>query len=318
MAEDVAATSATNFGIRFPVDEHDCLHFAQSLKELGHQIYFVNWMDLGINEFERMFSYNNSEFVRPINLRDMDMIFVYKMEGFYADIPRFKRMLDRFAQANVINDLATIRHNLDKSYLWQLEKFGIRIIPSYRIPEISERIEQGENFVIKPLKGERGKGIFLARTKAELAPIRGEDEQYFAQQFMPSIRQGERSLVFLGHKYQHAVIKHPSAENKAEFRCNESLGGTVAIYEPTSEEIDFCQRVLKTYEDMGYPVHFSRIDVINSEAGSILLEAELLNPSIYANYSNKGKQFGDRLALYFDQYMSVKKKASRLWKEFCF
>jgi glutathione synthase/RimK-type ligase-like ATP-grasp enzyme len=312
MAEDVAETSAANFGIRYPVDEHDCLHFALSLKELDHQVYFVNWMDLGASEFERMFSYNRSEFVRPVNIRDMDMIFVYKMEGFYADVNRFNRMLDRFADANVINDVATIRHNLAKSYLWQLEEKGVRTIPSYRINEVRNRIDQGESFVIKPLKGERGKGIFLAHSNAELATISDEEDQYFAQEFMPSIRDGERSLVFLGHEYQHAVIKHPSAKNTTEFRCNESLGGTVAIYEPTNKEIDFCQNVLKTYEDLGYPVHFSRVDVIGSSAGPVLLEAELLNPSIYANYSRKGKQFGDRIAKYFDQFMRARQKASRL------
>lgn len=312
MAEDVTKTSTSNFGLRYPVDEHDCLHFAQSLKELGHQVYFVNWMDLGVVEFERMFNYNDTKFVRPLQIRDMDLIFVYKMEGFYGDLARFDTMLDRFAQTNVINDIATIRHNLDKSYLWQLSEKGIRTIPSYRIHELSDRLAGGERFVIKPLKGERGKGIFLAETRAALEPVIGQEDQYFAQEFMSSIRNGERSLVFLGHEYQHAVIKHPSPTDQEEFRCNESLGGTVAIYEPDAEEIAFCQNVLKVYEDLGYPVHFSRIDLISSEAGPVLLEAELLNPSIYANYSDKGKQYGDRIAKYFEQFMCVNQKAKML------
>ncbi len=309
MAEDTAATTAENFGIRYPVDEYDCLDFAQSLKDIGHQIYFVNWKDLESNEFRRMFDFNNSEFVTPVPIDNFDLIFVYKMEGFYSDIPRFTSMLDRFEVTNVINDPATIRHNLSKSYLWELAKLGINVIPSFHLNEIHDRIENGERFVVKPFRGERGKGVFLAKSKKDLRAIAGEEDCYFAQEFMEDIRDGERSLVFLGHEYQHAVIKHPSAANKSEFRCNESLGGTVAIYEPTEKELSFCKTVLQTYEELGCPVHFSRVDILRSSNGPVLLEAELLNPSIYANYSLKGKQFGNRLANYFEQLIANHQRA---------
>jgi glutathione synthase/RimK-type ligase-like ATP-grasp enzyme len=309
MAEDTAATTAENFGIRYPVDEYDCLDFAQSLKDIGHQIYFVNWKDLEANEFQRMFDYNNSEFVRPVLINKFDLIFVYKMEGFYSDIPRFTSMLDRFEVTSVINDTATIRHNLSKNYLWQLAERDVDVIPCFYLREINERIEKGERFVVKPLRGERGKGIFLANSKKDLRTIAGEEDFYFAQEFMECIQDGERSLVFLGHEYQHAVIKHPSATNKAEFRCNESLGGTVAIYEPTEKELSFCKKVLQTYEELGYPAHFSRIDILNSSDRPVLLEAELLNPSIYANYSKEGKEFGLRLANYFEQFIAKNRRS---------
>ncbi|MHB1198211.1 MAG: ATP-grasp domain-containing protein [Polaromonas sp.] len=326
MAEDAAATSASNFGIRYAVDEYDCLHFAQALKEMGHQVYFVNWLDLDLDldldlnldrnlpasQFKRMFSFNNSAFISARNICDMDMIFVYKMEGFYTDIARFDRMLERFSKSNVINDIATIRHNMDKSYLWQLQQKGVEIIPSFQVAEIMDTIGGGAKFVIKPFRGERGKDIFLATARADLDKIKGRESDYFAQKFMPSIRNGERSLVFLGHQFQHAVIKYPSAKNINEFRCNESLGGTVAVYQPTGAEIDFCQNVLIKYEELGYPVHFSRVDIIDSGQDNrpLLLEAELLNPSVYANYSRKGEEFGAKLAAYFDRFMQAKRKAA--------
>lgn len=303
MAEDTAATSASNFEIKYRVDEHDCLHFAESLKTIGHQIYFVNWKDLNGREFKRTFSFNSCEFVSPVPVDEMDLIFVYKMEGFLSDLARFHRMLDRFEGLNVINDIATIRHNLDKSYLWELGAGGIKIIPSYPIHEAADRLSSGERLVIKPLKGERGERVFLANGLPDLAVIRGSEDEYFAQAFMPGIRDGERSLVFLGHEYQHAVIKRPSASDPHEFRCNESLGGTVAVYEPTAEEMLFAGRVLDAYEALGYPVHFGRVDLLQSSDGPVLLEAEFMNPSIYANHSNKGKQFGDRIAAYFDEFL---------------
>ena len=300
MAEDPGATSSgSHFAIRYAVDEHDCLHFAESLKATGHDVYFVNWMDLSGREFERMFSYNRAAFVAPVPIEKLDLVFVYKMEGFLYDLPRFYRMLDCFSASRTINDPATIRHNLDKTYLRELGGRGVRIIPSYAVGEAAERLREGQPLVIKPLKGERGNRVFLARQPSDLDSIGGMKDQFFAQDFIPGIGEGERSLVFLGHEFQHAVIKHP---RPGEFRCNESLGGTVAVHEPSAEELDCAARVLRTYEALGYPVHFSRVDLLTSENGPLLLEAELVNPSIYANYSGKGRQFGESIAVYFDRF----------------
>ncbi len=308
MAEDVEQSTDTLFALKFSVDEYDSLHFAQSLKDLGHQVYFVNWRDLEIGteiaEFNRMYRFNTESYEKPVALDKFDLIFVYKMEGFYDDPARFSEMLSSFAYTNVVNKIETIKHNLNKSYLWELEKNNIRIIPSFKIADITERLEQGEAFVIKPLCGERGNQIFLAKNQSDLKTIEGREEAFMAQQFMPEIWDGERSLVFLGHEFQLAVIKKPKQMGD-EFRCNESLGGTVAVYEPTDQEISFAKNVLKVYEAMGYPVHFSRVDILQVKGAPILLEAELLNPSMYANYSNKGQAFGKELARYFDRLIKA-------------
>jgi glutathione synthase/RimK-type ligase-like ATP-grasp enzyme len=312
MAEDVEKSTATEFALKYAVDEHDSLHFAQSLKELGHQVYFVNWRDLQLDsmvdssagaQFDRMYSYNDSAFVAPVALSEFDLVFVYKMEGFYRDSQRFNEMLGCFSHCKVINDIGTIKHNFNKSYLWQLQERDVRIIPSFKVCDIKDRLSQGERFVVKPLCGERGNEIFLAHQPIDLIAIEGSEDAFFAQQFMPEIWQGERSLVFLGDQFQHAVIKLPSRANQSEFRCNESLGGTVDVYDPTEQEIDFAKHILRVYEGLGYPSHFSRVDILSVDDSPMLLEAELLNPSMYANYSKKGEAFGKQVALYFDQFI---------------
>jgi glutathione synthase/RimK-type ligase-like ATP-grasp enzyme len=303
MAEDLSASTSSSFALKFAVDEHDCLHFAQALKALGHQVFFVNWQDLEAKQFKRMFCFNDSQYVDPVELESFDLAFVYKMEGFYFDLPKFYAMLDRLSTAcgAVVNNVRTIRHNIDKHYLWQLAEAGVATIPSFKLDESAKLLDRDKAFVLKPFFGERGNGILLVKDSADLLEIRNKEHLYFAQKFMPEIRAGERSLVFLGKSFSHAVIKHPAADNPSEFRCNESLGGTVAVYHPQQEEIAFCERVLTEYENSGYPVHFSRIDILSTENGPVLLEAELLNPSVYANYSNIGAAFGAKLAAYFDQ-----------------
>jgi glutathione synthase/RimK-type ligase-like ATP-grasp enzyme len=310
MAEERESTRDDYFAVKYKVDEHDCFDFSNGLKALGHDVFFANWDDLDGREFKRMFHDNEKKFIAPPALAQMDLIFVYKMEGFYFDLKRFFRMLQTFAGASqlVVNHPATIHHNIDKRYLWDLEQKGIRVIPTHNIDaSLCERLAGGAPFVLKPIRGERGMGVMLVKTPDELSVIKGKEDEYLAQDYMPDIRDGERSLVFLGFEYQHAVIKKPSAGNPQEFRCNESLGGTVAVYEPSREELDFARKTLEAYESLNCPIHYSRIDLIQTRSGPALMEAELINPSIYANYSGKGVEFGKKIARYFHQLLTADK-----------
>jgi glutathione synthase/RimK-type ligase-like ATP-grasp enzyme len=302
MAEEREETTASHFAVKYRVDEYDCFDFSRGLQALHHNVFFANWDDLRERQFVRMFHDNSKRFIAPVALEEMDLIFVYKMEGFYFNLPRFFQMVQTFADASplVINHPATIRHNIDKRYLWELEKKGVRVVPTHPLDaRVRSRLLAGEAFVIKPIRGERGRDVMLVRSLDDLAAIEGSEDEYLAQNFMPSIRDGERSLVFLGFEYQHAVLKNPAPRNPQEFRCNESLGGTVAVYDPTPDELKFGVQVLEAYQSLGCPVHYSRIDLIQTGDGPTLIEAELINPSIYANYSQKGAQFGHRIAHYF-------------------
>jgi glutathione synthase/RimK-type ligase-like ATP-grasp enzyme len=206
-----------------------------------------------------------------------------------------------FAEAAplVINHPATIRHNIDKRYLLELEQREILVPPTQLMNDsVRERVARGEPFVLKPISGERGKGVTLVKTPDELAAIEGLDDAYLAQDYIPGVRAGERSLVFLGFEYQHAFLRRPS--NPQEFRCNESQGATVVRYEPTAAEMDFALRTLGAYESFGCPVHYSRIDLIESDRGPMLMEAELINPSVFARYLGRGSEFAKSIAAYFD------------------
>ena len=302
LAEEPAATTNDNFAVQYSVDEEDCLEFSRALQAQGFDVYFVNWNDLERGRFQRMFSDNRKQFVMPREIDDFDLVFIYKMEGFLLDHPRFRRILRQLeaSPALLVNDPATIRHNMDKRYLWDLERNGVRILPTYAVNgTIRSRLTAGERFIVKPARGERGGDVFCARSPADLDVIAGRESDFLAQVYEPAVRDGERSLVFLGHEFQHAVLKRPSAADPDEFRCNESVGGTVEVLDPTPQDLDFARQVLAVYGALGFPIHFSRVDTFVSQDGPVLLEAELLNPSIYANYSGKGAAFSESLAGYF-------------------
>ncbi len=315
LAEEAASTTTDHFAVKFSVDEEDCFEFSRALQARGFEVYFVNWNDFEQDRFQRMFLDNEKRFVIPRDIEDFDLAFVYKMEGFLLDHPRFRRLLHRLeeAPALVVNDPATIRHNMDKRYLWDLERKGVRILPTHAVDAtIRSRLAAGERFVVKPARGERGDGVFLARSPADLDLLAGREGDFLAQVYEPAVRDGERSLVFLGREFHHAVLKRPSAADPDEFRCNESLGGTVEVFDPSGQDLDFARQVLTAYSALGFPIHFSRIDFFVSQDGPVLLEAELLNPSIYANYSGKGRAFSESLACYFDGLLADRLIAPQL------
>jgi glutathione synthase/RimK-type ligase-like ATP-grasp enzyme len=301
LAEETELTRDDYFAVKLKVDDGDCYDFSAELQALGHEVFFANWDDLDGREFSRMFHDNARKFITPPSLSSMDLIFVYKMEGFYFDLPRFFRMVRTFADAAplVVNDPATIRHNIDKRYLLELERRGILVPPTQLMNDsVRERVARGEAFVLKPISGERGGGVMLAAKPDDLAAIEGHEEEYLAQDYIPGVRDGEISFVFLGFECQFAFVKRPS--DPEEFRCNVSQGGTAVLYEPTAAEMDFALRTLRAYESFGCPIHYSRIDLIRSDRGPMLMEAELINPSIFARYFDRGEEFGKKIAAYFD------------------
>jgi len=315
LAEDRDASTGDHFAVLHRVDEHDCLWFAAALRDRGHDVWFVNWRDVNAERgtLRRAFCSKLRRFELDVPLGRFDLAFVYKMEGFLRDPPGFFAMVEAFERCcgTVVNAPATIRGNVDKSYLLALAAAGIPVIPSWRADaaDVIEALQsRGESAVVKPLRGERGEGIVRldaaageARWRHVLASL--DLSATLVQRFEPGIREGERSLVFLGHTFQHAVIKRPNPADPSEFRCNESLGGTVHAHRPTADEVHVAARVLRTAESLGWPVRFSRIDLVPGEAGPLLMEAELLNPSVYASYLGRGEAFGRALADYFETLM---------------
>ncbi len=318
LAEDEAASTGGHFGVLHRVDEHDCLSFAAALRDRGHSVWFVNWRDVDLDgrTLRRAFHSNRGRYEQGVDLRRFDLAFVYKMEGFLHDQPRFFAMVEAFEQccATVVNAPATIRSNIHKSYLFDLAAAGIPVIPSWRLSPaggdpVGALFSDGRSAVVKPWRGERGQGVLRLDPDAGEARWRDtlralDPAAHFVQRFEPGIRAGERSLAFLGHDFQHAVIKLPNPDDPSEFRCNESLGGKVWRHIPSEEELDFAACVLRTAESLGWPVRFSRIDLVQGEAGPLLMEAELLNPSVYANYLGRGEVFGQALADYFETLMA--------------
>ena len=295
--EDRSKTTNDNMALLHKIEEDDCRHFATELDALGYQTGFANWEDYD-GQFHRVFVPGSREWRDTVDPAQTDLVFFYKMEEFLNNTQRFLQMVSAVGdQTVVINHPDTISHNMSKRYLLDLAERGIPTIPTFSLQEALDQAESPTGYIVKPWIAERGNHQYRAGSKQELAQLLEQHpalaETHLAQPFDPSIQHGERSLVYLGYDFEHAVIKTPQ---EGEYQANGSQGAKVVPYKPDRHELELAEATLTAYPT---PVFFSRIDI----AGGRIMEAECLNPSIFANWVGRGEVYGKSFARHVDEFL---------------
>lgn len=205
------------------------------------------------------------------------------------------------AKVPLLNSRSTCRWNMDKSYLRQLARTGVPIIPTLWLDRLDlatlefclQRFEAHQGFVVKPRVGANADNLFvLDDTRnmwAEAARV-FENQALMAQPFLPSIQSlGEYSLFYFGDAYSHAILKRPQA---GDCRVQEEHGGTITAVKAPPEVKSLAERSLEAINSaLGETLLYARIDVVQLDDGSFaLIEAELIEPSLYFSFDPESPQ----------------------------
>lgn len=162
--------------------------------------------------------------------------------------------------ANVWNPVNIVRRNSKKTYLFDLEKKGIPIIPT------------ACEFVTKPIVGNSALGVSKSSQKGE----------FLWQPLVPEVMaEGEYSFVFIGGKLTHAVLKTPK---KGDFRANVQFGATEKRITPSKILARQAQRVLDAIDTN---LLYARVDGINRNGTFLLMELELIEPHLFFDMNPK-------------------------------
>jgi hypothetical protein len=144
----------------------------------------------------------------------------------------------------VINDLSTLRWNLNKKYLFELRQQHLPVIPSLCVSPSSPDDELSllelmdllgsEELVVKPVQS-AGAWRTLRVNRQNLEEVNRDfsewrrEQDFLVQAFMPEImEEGEWSFIFFSGQYSHALIKRAKA---GDFRVQSDHGGTVHAIE---------------------------------------------------------------------------------------
>ena len=198
----------------------------------------------------------------------------------------FFGVLDRVeaSSARLFNDLETMRWNADKRYLGELAERGLNVVAT----EFGSRLDAevfgslrhrfGTDLVLKPAVSASAEDTFLLRDGDDpsyaLAKLDGRT--WLAQPFMQGIvDEGEYSLIYFDGELSHALLK---VTGEGDFRVQESWGGTIR---PVDVELRLRQRSDEVMRALPADLLYSRIDFVRDGDDFALIEAELIEPSLY-------------------------------------
>jgi hypothetical protein len=265
------------------------------LKDLGWKASFISWHN------------------QKVNWNDYQAVIIRSPWDYQDNAEQFLQVLKNIqaSSAHLENSLAIIEWNIDKIYLRTLEKNKVNIVPTlWRDNFEAQQLESyfshfgQQQIVIKPRISANADNTFWLKQENYNNHINALTEvfanrQFMVQPFMQNIvDEGEYSLFYFNGQYSHAILKSPKAN---DFRVQEEHGGQIVTIAPDSLLLEEATNTMQVLSSIHQVPLYARVDFVRDQQGFALMEAELIEPSLYFNMDS---QSAKRFALAFEQRMN--------------
>ncbi len=202
----------------------------------------------------------------------------------------FMAWLDRLqGHPCVLNDLETLRWNIDKHYLADLEAAGVPIVPTVFVEQgagtsLPEALEQlgTRSAVIKPAVSGAARETYKVTPQTLEAHATAfarlcADRAMMVQPYMPGIvEHGEVTVVAMQGQATHAVLKRAKP---GDFRVQDDHGGTVHAHDAAADELELARAALAV---AGRVPVYGRVDMVRDPEGiPRVMELELIEPELW-------------------------------------
>lgn len=190
---------------------------------------------------------------------------------------------------NLENPFDVIKYSTDKHYLKDLETKGVRIVPSVFCDVGQEPVFPEEDFVVKPCVGagsidaERYASADIDLARRHVSALHAKGRDVLIQPYIESVDVvGERALIFVDGKYCHAMTKSAMLNTAALDRTSLFRREQMASASGEDDAISFALDIFDQleYKDLLY----SRVDLVGTSEGWMLMELELVEPSLFLSY----------------------------------
>lgn len=232
-----------------------------------------------------------------------DLVVIRSCWNYHLHPEKFIQWLDQVESQKVklFNSAKTVRWNLHKGYLKELEQKGVPLPETIWLKKgkganLSQLItgKNWEKAVVKPAISATAFNTFLvSRAEANQQQLKFAEQLQRAdtliQKFMPEVQQeGEWSLIFFDKKFSHAVIKRPAAK---DFRVQNDFGGTAELASPRPFVLEQALKILSLIDE---PLLYTRVDGVVSNNQFLLMELELIEPMLFlADGKDAAKRFAE-------------------------
>ncbi len=205
--------------------------------------------------------------------------------------------LDEFLEwsnrvANLLNAPAVVAWNTDKHYLADLADAGVPTVPSkFFAPGERVRVPKGE-VVVKPAIGAGSVGAQrfnqAGAAREHAAALHDAGSTVLVQPYDPRVEDGETALVFLAGEQSHAFTKGPMLPAAGERPVFDPSGTyaeeSLTPADPEFELWDIGHAALDAaaahLKISATDLLYARVDVIGGPENPLLLELELVEPSL--------------------------------------
>jgi glutathione synthase/RimK-type ligase-like ATP-grasp enzyme len=195
-------------------------------------------------------------------------------------------------KTQLINSPEILYWNIDKHYLYDLYVKGINIPKTFFIERGESKTLQNfflnsgfEEAILKPAISGAGRHTYkLSLTNIlEHEAIYSQlikNEALLLQEYQSNItKTGEIAVILFNGEYSHSVLK---TAKKGDFRVQDDFGGTVKLYTPNTDEIEFAKNVIS--ECSSLPI-YARVDIMrDNHYNPVLGELELIEPELWFRF----------------------------------
>ena len=216
------------------------------------------------------------------------------------DYPGDRRTFLAWAESvpRLANAVDVVAWNSDKRYLGDVAAAGIPVVPSeWSDPGEPVNLPTGE-FVVKPSvgAGSRGVGRFgpdaHAAARSHAAALHDAGRVVMVQPYLADVdTSGETALIYFDGAFSHAVRKAPMLpEATVHDMAPDGTAGIVVPERITThradpDELRLGERVMALLRGrFGADLLYARVDVIPTPYGPVVLELELIEPSLHFRY----------------------------------
>lgn len=221
-----------------------------------------------------------------------DAVVIRSTWDYWKDSDHFLAVLAEINRSGTMlcNSLDLVRWNIRKTYLRDLARRGVAVVPTVwrdrlgpgDLTGVIDEVAAAE-LVIKPVISASAHGAF--RVARRMAPYDvAIVEAYYAYRALmaqPLVRaiveEGEYSLFYFNGEYSHAIRKSPKP---GDFRVQEEHGGHI---EPVTVDVPLRATADAAIHAIEEAPLYARVDLVrsNDDSGFWLMELELIEPSLY-------------------------------------
>ncbi len=249
----------------------------QPMLALGWQTELVSW--------------RNS----AVNWSDYEVVIIRSPWDYQDDMEGFVKVLTNIEQssARLENSLAVVQWNINKIYLTHLEADDVTIVPTLWPDAFNADNLAGyfthfatEQIVLKPRVSANADNTFWLtqdnyQSKIVELSAAFASRELMVQPFMADIcQEGEFSLFYFNGEFSHAILKTPA---KGDFRVQEEHGGGLLSVTPEPALEAAANKTMQAISKLHGELLYARIDFVRHQNTFALMEAELIEPSLYFN-----------------------------------